>query len=168
MKEIQLTNGYKAIVDDEDFDYLSKFKWYAHFNQYGKIYARRAKNQKGKGKWAWMHRVIMNPPAGALIDHINGNGLDNRRSNLRTCTHAENLRNRKAPRNNTSGYRGVVWNSISKNWVAQIESSGKSIYIGRFDDIVEAAIAYDEKARELWGEFYSMPNIIQLDYVYTI
>lgn len=90
-----------------------------------------------------MHRVIMNPPVGMEVDHINRNKLDNRRSNLRICTHAENLANRIKPRNNTSGYKGVVWNKSRSKWLAQITVKKRHIYLGQFDDIEEANEAYN-------------------------
>jgi len=151
MKEIRLTKGYKAIVDDEDFSRLARFKWQVHITGHGNIYATRHN--------VAMHRIIMNAPRGKLVDHINGNGLDNRRANLRICTNAENMRNRHAQRNSTSGYRGVTWDKERKLWTAAIVINNRHITIGRFPDKESAARAYDKKAKEVWGEFYSTHNI---------
>jgi flagellar basal body rod protein FlgC len=107
-----------------------------------------------------MHRLIMNTPDGMDTDHINSNGLDNRRQNLRICTHAENLANRKKQISNTSGYKGVSWDKSCKKWAANISICGKYKKLGRFTDLVEAARAYDAAAKEVYGEF-AKPNFIQ-------
>jgi len=87
------------------------------------------------------------------VDHINGNPLDNRKSNLRICTHAENSNNTGPRKNNTSGYKGVYWAKRNKRWLAQITHNGKQVYIGHYKDKEEAARAYDAKAKEFQGEF---------------
>ena len=92
-------------------------------------------------------------PEGMEVDHINGNSLDNRKSNLRICTHKENVRNQKLSAANTSGYRGVSWNKASKKWEAYIKVNQKRIYLGKFVDILDAARAYAKKAKECFGEF---------------
>ena len=102
MKYIPLTQGKLAIVDDEDFEWLSQWKW--HFNR--KKYAARTINHSGK---LYMHQVILNTPKGMLSDHRNGNGLDNRRKNLRACNVQQNKANSRLPKNNTSGFKGVYW-----------------------------------------------------------
>ena len=95
----------------------------------------------------------MNPPKGMVIDHINHNGLDNRRENLRICTNAENQRNRGKQKNNTSGYKGVDWRKDHKKWRARINKDNKTIHIGYYNIIEEAARAYDAKAKELHGKY---------------
>ena len=92
-------------------------------------------------------------PKGMATDHINGDGLDNRKQNLRICTHAENLRNRRLGKNNTSGYKGVSWHKLHKLWYAHISHNKKLMSLGYFKDKEEAAKAYDRKAIELFGEF---------------
>jgi hypothetical protein len=99
-----------------------------------------------------MHRLIMNPPAGKVVDHINRIRCDNRRDNLRVCDQAENLRNRRSFRG-TSRFKGVHWNERAHKWVATICLNRKLIHLGYFDDELAAARAYDEKARELFGPF---------------
>ena len=88
-----------------------------------------------------------------MIDHINHNGLDNRRENLRICTNAENNRHRRKPKNNTSGYKGVCWDKSKKKWRARIEKDNKNIHIGYYNILEEAARAYDAKAKELFGKY---------------
>jgi hypothetical protein len=148
MKTIQLTQGKVALVDDDMYDYLSQRNWYAEFNV-NHYYAAC----KVSRKVVRMHRIIVNAPEGMVIDHINGNSLDNRRENLRVCTHAQNIHNQKMNAKNTSGYKGVVWNKVYKKWYARIKINRKFKHIGVFDDAEEAAHAYDEKAIELFGEF---------------
>jgi hypothetical protein len=150
MKEIQLTKGQCAIIDDDDFERVSKFRWYAQWSEGMKAYrACRSFN----GQSIYLHRFIMDAPSGMVVDHINHDMLDNRKENLRLATHAENMRNRRATPKNTSGYKGVSWSSFYKVWKVQIQKDGKSQFIGCFIDPVEAAKAYDVKAKELFGEF---------------
>ncbi len=133
-----------TIVDDSDFDYISKFRW--RLNPMG--YATGYKNGP-----IYLHRQLMNPEKGKCIDHINGDGLDNRRSNLRICSTQENSMNRKLSKNNTSGFKGVVWSNRYKKWIAQISFNGKLNHLGSFNDKIDAAKAYNAKAKELFGDF---------------
>ena len=150
MKTIPLTKGKVAIVDDDMFEELSQYKWYC--DSYG--YAvRTVSSRPGKPKTIWMHRVICGTPAGMETDHINEKKLDNRRENLRRCTSAENRRNIKKPTNNTSGYKGVNWLKRNRKWRAEIKVNGKKKHLGCFDDLLAAAHAYDQAARERFGIF---------------
>lgn len=152
MKYIPLTQGQSAIVDDEDFEYLNQFKWHAE-KLHGTYYAaRRVRASFRKYVIVKMHQVIVGRTAGLEIDHINGNGLDNRRFNLRLVTHQQNSQNSKLRTDNTSGYKGVGWSPQKNKWYAKIVKDGKQIHVGFFDDPVLAAKAYDRKARELFGE----------------
>ena len=146
MKLISLTRGLMTTVDDEDFGSLSRHRW---FVQQGRkhIYVARRK----AGKTILLHRVIMQPPHGMIVDHINGNGLDNRRANLRVCTHSLNNHNHKR-RGATSKYRGVSFERRPKKWRVMIRKDNKRHWIGSFADEIEAAIAYDEAAKQLWGK----------------
>ena len=152
-KEIKLTNGKHALVDDEDFDLLNKFNWCATkiTNTY---YANRAIVVNGEQYQLRMHRVILGfkKGDGKQSDHINGNGLDNRRSNLRECTSQQNNFNRSANVNAKSKYKGVKQKK-NKKWEANIQFNKKKIYIGSFDNEDDAGRAYDKKATELFGDF---------------
>src|SRR4030065_939634 len=106
MKEIKLTKGKVAIVDDEDYDWLMQWKW--RINSIG--YAMRTVKKNGKARKIFMHRVILNTPSDMCSDHANHNRLDNRRCNLRICTKQQNQANAPAPKNNRSGGKGVSWN----------------------------------------------------------
>jgi HNH endonuclease len=113
----------------------------------------RAQGRKAPIQGNGRDAQIMRAPDGMEVDHINGDGLCNLRENLRVCTKAENMRNRGKQINNTSGYKGVYFNKHAKKFSAQIKLYGKAIYLGLYDSPVEAARAYDAKARELFGEF---------------
>jgi hypothetical protein len=149
MKSISLTQGQFAIVDNDDYEWLSKFKWYADRNR-SSYYARRNKN----GKYIKMCRLIMGLKYGdkRMVDHINGNGLDNRRCNLRICTNAENQHNQR-PRIGTSEYKGVSLNRKNGYWIARIRVNGVRIYLGCSLDEKQAAILYDKAAIKYFGRF---------------
>ena len=154
MKEIQLSKGFVAIVDDVDYEALSAYKWCVKMSN-GNPYAVRTRRcDEGGPKTIRMHRVVLQPQAGMMTDHTNGNTLDNRRCNLREATNAQNQQNKKTPRHNTSGYRGVTWHGIAKRWVAQISKDGAHYHLGYFKDPKEAHKAYVKKAKELHGEFF--------------
>lgn len=147
-KTIPLTQGRVVKVDSEDYNYLSKNKWL-----YDSGYAKRHKKRPEKG-WIIMHRVIMNAPNNLHCDHINGDKLDNRKSNLRLCSNAQNMMNRPKQVNNKSGFRGVSWHKQRRKWRAYIKSNGKQIALGLYDSPEEASKAYQEVAKDLFGEFY--------------
>jgi hypothetical protein len=100
-----------------------------------------------------MHRMVVNAPKGLFVDHINHNGLDNRKANLRICTNLQNLRNKRPKTGCTSEYKGVHWCKGRNKFRANIYLNKKAIHLGYFHDEIAAAKAYDEKARELFGEF---------------
>ena len=159
MKEIKLTQGKVALVDDKDFEYLNQFKWYAGKKKRN-FYAYRKKWIDGGQKTIIMHRVIMNTPKGMEADHKDGNGLNNQEYNLRNCTTAQNTKNRRISKsNNKSGYKGVYWKKSNKTWVAQIKNNYREIYIGCFQTKEGAARAYNEKAVEFYGEFANLNKI---------
>ncbi len=151
MKEILLTQGKVAIVDDEDFEWLNQWKWCAKKGP-NTSYAKRATQ-------LYMHRLILSAEKGMFVDHINGNGLDNRRENLRVCTHAENMRNSKLSIKNTSGYKGVYWCKKRSLWIANIQNNGKVKNLGGFKIKELAARAYNEAAHNFHGEFARLNNV---------
>lgn len=153
---IQLPGGKVAIVDADDFAWLSKWKWRYHVgNSRSKGYVVRYGTQDGKQVRIAMHRLIIGALADQKVDHINGNTLDNRRSNLRLATPQQNARNsRKRTRQSSSQYRGVTWHKHIGKWQVMIKSHAyHNKYIGLYVDEREAAKAYDAAARELHGEF---------------
>ena len=150
-KKIPLTQGMFALVDDEDFKELSKHKWHIRKKKYT-FYARARIEIDGNRKLVYMHRIIMDAPKDRQIDHKNGDGLDNQRSNLRFCTNGQNQHNRRKGKG-TSKYKGVHWLKDNKRWRASIGFNKKLINLGCYDNETDAAKAYDRKALELFGEF---------------
>ena len=157
---------FTVLYDAEDHDKVIAHKWCVSETKKDRFYVR-THIPHPDGGWYYppngnrgrrratlpIHRLIMDAPKGMEVDHINGNPLDNRKSNLRICTIAENLRNKGAGKNNTSGYKGVSWVKRNKRWLAQIKHNGKQVYIGHYKNKEEAARAYDKKAKELHGEY---------------
>lgn len=152
MKGIPLSQGKLTIVNDEDFERLNRHKWYAH--KIGNTYyvERMTPIQNGKRRLVYMHQEILRLPKGVKADHINGCGLDNRKQNLRIATTAENQYNQRLRLSCVSKYKGVSLHRCKK-WQAQIGFNNKRIYLGLFGNEVEAAKAYDLKAKKLFGEF---------------
>lgn len=144
MKLIPLTQGQFAKVDDDDFERISKFKWCSSFEVY-RFYAVRGGWVDGKTVAIRMHRVIMNAKRGQYVDHINHDGLDNRRTNLRICTNGENMRNRSGPqKNSTSGILGVRWRKDRSKWESRMCVNGKNMSLGHFENKHDATRAYAE------------------------
>lgn len=154
VREIELTRGKIALVSAEDYERLSAVKWYAmKDSRSGTFTAARG----GGGRFILMHRLIIGDiPEGLEIDHINGDSLDNRRENLRICKHSQNRKNNKKYETNTSGFMGVHFRTERQKWVAMIYADGKRQYLGHYDTPEEAAVAYDEAALRLHGEFATL------------
>lgn len=154
MKKIELTQGKVTLVDDEDFEMLSQYKWF-----YGNGYAQRSEYAGGGRKntkviTQQMHRlVIANIPDGKIVDHKNHDGLDNRKSNLRICTRLENRRNATKHKNNKSGYKGVWQENGKFRSAIWLSDKKKNKNLGTFQTAIEAARAYNRSALELFGEF---------------
>lgn len=158
MKKIPLPHGLFAIVDDDDYQELSKYKW--HFNDgYAQRTVTRRKNGIKVNKTIRMHRQILNAPPEKQVDHINRNRLDNRKANLRLCSGYENARNHGLRKDNTSGYVGVTYEKNNKKWVAKIRYRGERKHIGSFDCIHDAAKAYNEAALKYHGEYAFLNKI---------
>lgn len=151
MKFIPLTKGKFALVDDQDFEFLSQWKWHAHRSD-DCWYARRSVWTPPVKTIVSMHAQIISPPLGFNVDHRDGDGLNNQRFNLRQATQKQNCCNQRLKITNTSGYKGVYFNRKCEKWVAQIQN-GKSISLGLFLSPEDAARPYDQEALRLWGEF---------------
>lgn len=147
---IALTQGQNAIVDVADFEWLSQWSWFACWDKkMQSFYATRKEN----GKSLRMHRTLLKVRSGEEVDHWNHNTLDNRRSNLRRCSHTQNMRNKKHQTANPSGYKGVTWAEDRHHWRVRLMCDGKMIHLGRFHSKEEAARAYDKAAIVHFGEF---------------
>jgi hypothetical protein len=144
---IPLTRGYFAIVDSADYEWLSKYNWLAMTSD-NMVYAFRKVN----GKVILMHREIMKPHKGQVVDHINRNGADNRRSNLRNCSTRENACNGRPRRNSSSQYRGVSRHGKDK-WCAKVGYLRIHVHVGSYTEEIEAARAHDRMAIMLHGQF---------------
>ena len=159
---IPLTQGMHATVDADDYEWLSQWKWFALKARAFHYASRSIRLDSGKLLAMPMHRVIMDAPKGLFVDHVNHNQLDNRRVNLRLCTHHENARNRTSSCNSTSKYLGVSWNKGIQKWSAQIRIDGVKTWLGGFASEIDAAHAYDAAARKHHGEFAN-PNFQNLE-----
>jgi len=151
---IPLTRGFFALVDNDDYNKLIKYKWFAS-SEKGRstIYALRQTKISGSQRCLSMHRAILNAPKGVQVDHINHNGLDNRRANLRLCTRQQNQFNRKMQTKHSSSWKGVRWVKERHKWRSEIQYNTRTIHIGYFDSEIQAAKAYNKKAKKLFGEF---------------
>ena len=159
-KEITLSRGHVALVDDEDHKWLSKWNWHASHDRDGTIHARRTVNfllpdGTRSAKAVWMHREILGLTADNPMqaDHIDGDGLNNRRTNLRSVSRRENMRNRRLQANNKSGVPGVSWSTTKRRWRASIRVEGARVELGYFRELRNAAQARREAEQKHHGEF---------------
>lgn len=148
-QKIYLSRGKVSLIDSGDFNRVSKYKW--SFSSLG--YAERRESVKSGGKIVRLHRFIMNAPKNKLVDHINGDGLDNTRNNLRLCTKSENMRNRNKTKSNKSGYKGVYFETQTGKWKAQIKYNNRNISLGRYPTAILASKAYDIACEKFHGCF---------------
>jgi len=161
-RRIPLTRGKFAIVDPDDYPELKKYKWFATKNG-STFYAKRHTRftERIKTTSVCMHRKIMNAPDNLVIDHINYNGLDNRKANLRLATRRQNsLHIIRTMNPGSSKYKGVSWREDRKKWSVKIMADGKTIHLGCYKDEIKAAKAYDKAAKKYHGQFASLnfPN----------
>lgn len=147
---IKLNHGYYAILDKKDYIKLKKYTWFIRNNK-NTIYVERW--GKKEQPHIHMHREIMNPKYNEQVDHINGNGLDNRRCNLRICSQSQNQANSKIRKDNTSGYKGITFHKATNKWQAQIQINKERKHLGVFSDIKEAKKTYDEALIKYFGIF---------------
>lgn len=157
---IPLTQGLYALVDGEDYKWLSRYKWFA-----AKIgnthYAYRRQGEKHIS----MHRVIMKPPPNMQIDHANHDGLDNRKLNMRICTNQQNAQNQRKAIGfkKSSKHKGVCWSKNKRKWQASIEANQKKPFLGYFDLEIEAAAAYNNAAKRYFGEYAELNILGEFD-----
>jgi hypothetical protein len=155
--QIQLTQGQVALIDDWEFERVSQIKWHTYKDpRTGRYYARG----RVDGREVWLHRFILNAPSDMEVDHIDHDGLNCQRYNMRLATHAQNQTNRGKQKNNASGYKGVSLEKRCGRYRAQITHEKIYYFLGYHDAPEDAARAYDAKARELHGEFavLNFPN----------
>lgn len=150
MKTIPLGHGKAAIVDDEDFEYLSQYRWFLQSTK--ELYVQRHNNEKKRGK-IYMHREILRCLPGVMIDHINGNSLDNRKCNLRAATNSQNMANQPKQKRNLCRFKGICVDKKNGGWRAQISINGETKNLGHFLDDESAARAYNDAARKQFGEY---------------
>lgn len=149
---VPLTKGYTAVIDSNDVHLVEGYNWYAQIKP-TMVYARRNEYPNGKLKAIRMHRVIAEAKDGEQVDHVDHDGLNNRKSNLRICTAAENRRNSRISSLNKSGKKGCSWSKTKKRWEACIKVDGENVHLGFFDDIEKAHEAYRSASKRLHGEF---------------
>jgi HNH endonuclease len=166
VKIIEIGRGYAAKVDDEKYEEIAAYSWKPLImkNRKGDIsivYAHRWTSAKdGISQHFYMHRQIMGvTDSKTKVDHRDHDGLNNTISNLRACSHVQNLQNQRMRVDNSSGYKGVSWYAPTKKWRARIYFRSKFIFIGYFFKKEDAARAYENKAKELFGDFYCTENI---------
>ena len=155
MRLISLTRGHYAQVDDDDFEFLSQFKWYAVKPKKGTrcIYAAHNSGRGGKSKYVLMHRLLLRASKGQRIDHEDRNGLNNQRYNLRFCTNQQNIANSQLAKKSACGFRGVSWSTPMKKWRARIGGRGKEKVVGYYTTPEDAARARDAAAIIEYGAF---------------
>lgn len=159
MKLIPLTQSKFAKVDDEDYDFLMQWKWYAS-RKHTCYYAGRWEGSRANQQRFAMHRVLMKLIDKKLfVDHIDRDGLNNQKSNLRIATASQNMANRKSKTGSSSRFLGVSWKKANRNWCASIGKDNNHYHLGNFDSEEEAALAYNKKAIELHGEFANLNKI---------
>jgi hypothetical protein len=152
--DIDIGNGSVAVVDAADFNEVSKYKWHL-LNTRGKRYAiAHIVDHEGNRETVYMHRLIAGVSKGQVCDHIDGDGLNNKRLNLRACSHQQNIWNAKRSVRNKSGFKGVCWHKNNQKWHARISKGGVSVHLGFYESPEIAHQAYCKAAKELHGEFW--------------
>lgn len=153
MKYVLLTQGKKAIVDDEDYDRVSKLKWQYHTGGYAKSGVKTIR----------LHRFILNAPPNLEVDHINGNKLDCRKSNIRLCSRKQNVRSVPKRKDTTNKYKGTHFLKHRNKWISRIQIDGKRINSGYFNTEKEAAERYNSLAKRFFGDYAKLNIILDND-----
>jgi len=151
---VEIHPNKSVLIDLDDLAKVSAHSWCIAGK--GRVRARVST------KRIYLHRFIMSPPSGSVVDHVNGDPLDNRKTNLRICSPAENAKNRSKNKISSSSYKGVRWHKVTARWCAVIKSNGKQYWLGLFKNEKDAALAYDSAARRLHGEF-AKTNLAELE-----
>lgn len=149
---VPLSQDMYARIDARDVKRVRSRTWHAAKDKHTYYALASSKKSDGRRSTIRMHRLILDPGHGMEIDHCNGNGLDNRRSNIRVCSHAQNSHNQRASCG-TSRWKGVYWNRREGKWIAEIMHDGHRFFLGQFTSEIDAAAAYDEAAKDRFGEF---------------
>ncbi|MGL5440823.1 MAG: HNH endonuclease [Filifactoraceae bacterium] len=156
VKELILASGEIALIDSEDYDLVAKYKWYMHKGGY----AARSIKKNNRTITVFLHRRLVKASSKYVVDHINGDRLDNRKANLRIVTAQQNAFNRCRNVNKKSSvYKGVFWSKEKSLWLSLIKIDGKSIHLGYFNNEIDAACAYNEKAVELFGGYARLNDV---------
>ena len=149
---VPLTRGHEAVIDASDAELVADRNWWVETSG-ANIYAKRKFRRDGGMICVWMHRVLLGAQGNVYVDHIDGDGLNNRRNNLRLATNAQNQFNQRMRSDNKSGYRGVSFRKSDGTWTAQIKANGRRHYLGIYKTPEEAHAAYCKASAELHGEF---------------
>lgn len=159
-KYISLNKGNCTIVDNDEYEKFGNLTWFI-CNGYAKRSFRLKSVERSKSnRQAHLHREILNAPKGMCIDHINGDKLDNRKSNLRLCTNQENIRNSKVMIKNTSGFKGVSWMKSKSKWRARIKVNMREIHLGLFASKLDAVRCYNKGAKRYFSDFAYINKVI--------
>ena len=151
---VPLTKGREAVIDAADVPMVADKHWHAQLGgKYSAYAVTNGREPDGRRSLVALHRFILQPPDGMVVDHIDGDGLNNRRSNLRVATRRQNNCNRGAASNNKSGFKGVFFKASQNKWAAQVKLAGKPLHLGYFLTKDEARAAYSEAAARLHGDF---------------
>jgi hypothetical protein len=155
-----IVGPYEVIIDEEDYDLVSQYKWFPAKNEYTVYAIAHGPTIGGKRETIRIHRLIMNATKEEYVDHKNRNGLDNRKENLRLCSPRQNKQNQKPYSRAISKYKGVVFDKDANKWRARISIENKRIHLGRFTTEEEAAIAYNNAAIKYFGEFARLNEVV--------
>lgn len=156
MLEILLTHGQVALIDDEDYEIVSSYTWAAHWMPHANTYYATAHNGS---KTVLMHSLILGTVPPTQVDHEDHNGCNNQRANIRVCSGSQNRANSRKLAPASSSYKGVTWDKTNQNWSVRIGKDYKRITVGRFDNEVDAARAYNKAALEMFGDFALLNDV---------